>query len=405
MDNKVKVINRDTYLDFDSHIVYELPKATKSILDYKVLPQISINFDYPKFSLGFQHFVHANKDKLDLTKKFEGKKPVYNVVNNYNTTIDNSDQGIKQLVRKYIDDKPDIIDDNFYKLWEILMVFDVAKLNSSINVTNLNPNKGGFVQALLLFRKLLTKKTTKFHIINGEIDQKFKKYYHKRLSENFSKSDLMIVSCFGKWKYRNLIEQESFNMLIKQLKQVSMYLNDGGNIICHIYENYTITLNKIIYMLTEVYEKVYIIKPFTSPCASSEKFIVCINYDIKKKNKMTLALSEMMNLKDKKIVDIFKKFELPDSYTSIIRKANTDLSNRQLIDVNRIAEFINGDNFYGDVYNKYRDEQIKKSKSWGDKFLPDKKLINEKRKELFKVREELTTINKQRALNLSKKLI
>ena len=45
-------------------------------------------------------------------------------------------------------------------------------------------------------------------------------------------------------------------------------------------------------------------------------------------------------------------------------KMNIELSNRQYKEINKIIEYKNGGNYFGDNYHKYRNEQIKANKRW-----------------------------------------
>ena len=95
--------------------------------------KFSSNIDYPRFAFGFQHFIHQSKDKMERTKEFEGKKKVYQVLNHFERYIDNYDEDIGKTSKQYFDlgkNKPDILSRGFYKLWEILMIYDLIDVNN-----------------------------------------------------------------------------------------------------------------------------------------------------------------------------------------------------------------------------------------------------------------------------------
>ena len=73
--------------------------------------KFSSNIDYPRFAFGFQHFIHQSKDKMSITKEFEGKKKVYQVLNQFERYIDNYDEDIVKISKQYFElgkNKPDI---------------------------------------------------------------------------------------------------------------------------------------------------------------------------------------------------------------------------------------------------------------------------------------------------------
>ena len=56
-------------------IIYKIPSSKTNIFDYNETSQFSQNIDYPKFSLGFHHFIHQSKKNFgDVSKEFVDKK-------------------------------------------------------------------------------------------------------------------------------------------------------------------------------------------------------------------------------------------------------------------------------------------------------------------------------------------
>lgn len=398
------------FMNFSNHIVYKLPKSDKSILEYKVSPSISVNIDFPLFGFGFQHFAHANKDKLDITDEFKNKKKVYNVVNSYNLHIDNYDYSIYESSKKYLSHEID--NNNFYSMWEIISLFNLLS-NNKISTTHYGKNGDMFMLASILYRKMTSKlsKNDKFCITNKTENNSVKHYVNNKtvnvvITENGIDGDLITLSYDNNY-YRNLIEQNNYINFITQLKSALSKQKSNGNLVCQLDEIYTITMNKIIYMLTEVYNEVYIIKPLTSDISTSERYVVCKGYNEKKMGKCIKCLESILSShkKDRYIVNIFPEFNIPNSFIKVQRKCNTDIANRQLIDVNKITEFIKGENYFGDVYNKYRSEQIKQTKNWIELFFPDKSKISETNKKLSDMINKLIDINNKRVDKLNKVIV
>ena len=96
------------------------------------------------------------------------------------------------------------------------------------------------------------------------IDKKFIDYYKRenpvRISIDSvpSSHDLATVTCGTNWEWKNLKEQDSFSFLVNQIDQAINSQYKGGNLICKVFETFTITMNKLIYLLTGYYDKVYI---------------------------------------------------------------------------------------------------------------------------------------------------
>ena len=57
-------------------IAGKLPTSKDNIFDYKVNTVLNTVVDYPKFSYGFQYFLHQTKDKTEVFTD-----PIYNKIN------------------------------------------------------------------------------------------------------------------------------------------------------------------------------------------------------------------------------------------------------------------------------------------------------------------------------------
>ena len=399
--------------------VYTIPRSTKSILSEKLNPQVSHNIDYPKFSLGFQHYVHAKKEALDTLSQFDGKKKVYNVINKLNKQIDDYDMDIDKISKSFFDlnSKPEIISDNFFGVWETLHMFDLVPTNGKFKSCHMMEN-GSTVQAVLLFRDKYTNSDSKsdsyniYNKLNDErhfekMDQKFLNYYTKEKTNRLSietkqpkKMDLVTLSLGSNWEYRNMKEQDSLLLFLKQLLASVEILDNNGNLLCEIFETFTLITNKILCALAEIFKQVSIVKPLSINPAIDNKYLVCIGYDQKstKFNEVLEGLIKTLESNNKKfIVNFSPGYEFSKEFISVIRKANTDISNRQFMDVNKILEFIKKENYYGDIYQRYRSEQIKASNMWVEKFFFDKKIFNDKSKQIRNETNEIIKTNVVRA--------
>ena len=153
----------------------------------------------------------------------------------------------------------------------------------------------------------------------------------------------------------------------------------------------------MIYLLSCFYEELYIYKPYFSRPTSSEKYIICkkFKYDQTKDNKLLYKyykkFDEMLeNIKNAKtyIFDIFPELELSDKYLNSFKFMNIRLVNPQQIMINQIITYIKENNYYGDKYHTYRDNEIKAIEWWSRLFFPPSNNIYEtNKKELLKLNE------------------
>jgi hypothetical protein len=420
ISDKVKQI-QNIFTDLAIPSVYELPKSKERIQTKKPDIVLSINIDYPKFSFGFQHFVHAKKERLDIMSRFEKKKKVYLVVNQYNEQIDDYETDIESMAKVYFDTdpRPNIVNNKFYGLWEVLNMLDVVSTNGSFSSIHMMDD-GAMAQAVLLYRSKYAKKDAKkdsysiyeknnndnnFSGFNTDLLKYYKKESPQRLHINLKpkKANLVTISLGDKWKYKNMKEQDSTKLFIKQLYSALELVQNNGSIICRMFETFTISINKLIYALNEIFTHVYIVKPLATDAMIDDKYVICKGYN-ENKNKLSNTLKSIIekfsNKSNRYLVNVYTEFVIPNDYLSVLRKLNTDISNRQLINVNKTLTYIESENYYGDTYQDYRSDQIKASNKWIEKFFPSNTELNKIRKEV----DEIIKTNNIRADIVDKKL-
>ena len=402
--------------------VYTIPRSTKSILSETVSPQISSNIDYPKFSLGFQHYVHAKKEALDTLSQFDGKKKVYNVINKFNKQIDDYDTDIDKISKSFFG--LEISNDNFFGAWETLHMFNLIPTGNKFKSCHMMEN-GSMLQAIICFRDKYAGSDAKgdsynvYNKLNDDdhheaIDKKLLSHYSKEKTNRISvetkqpkKMNLVTLNLGSNWKFRNMKEQDSLLLFLKQLLASVEMLDNDGNLLCEIFETFTLSTNKILCALTEIFKQVSIVKPLSTNPAIDNKYLVCMGYNQKgtKFNEFLEAVIKVLEHNPKKfVVNFFPKYEFSKEFISVIRKANTDISNRQFMDVNKILEFIKKENYYGDIYQRYRSEQIKASNMWIEKFLVEKKIFDNKSKQIRDETNEIIKTNHIRANLIDSKL-
>jgi hypothetical protein len=397
----VKYNDISTVPDEYKPIIFTIKISDKKI--YNATPELSQNYDYPLFSIGFQQFLHANVKRLDdATKDFEGRKKVYTVMNLFEPLIDNYDAGIDDVTNEYFhsvsDDK--IIGKDFYKVWEIVNTFDlIPTKGETFSALNIADKDYAGSQAILLHRKLFSKKAKdKLYVVESSLNEKltqklenFKKNNKNIKTFSINKNmcdiktinsitketsetiDLVVAHTYSNTKSKFVQEQELTKLVIGEFLIALKSLNNGGNFICKMYETYTRTMCRLIYILSQCFENMYIIKPVTSRASSSEKFLVCKNYKPKQKiaeqfEKLVKILSDNEKLN---IISIFPDLEFTDDFTEKMTKINTSISIKQVIGINKIIAFIKSQNYYGEDYSDGRIKQINANTYWTNLFLPN----------------------------------
>lgn len=414
--------------------IYPLAKETD---DIKISDTLSFSkyMIQPNFKYGFHNWIHKIKEttKMFETDKTLKDKNFYLVTNPYEHQISNYDRDIKTMSEMYFNtDKNGIISRAFYKLWEILMMFDIIPHKGSIKTLHLAEAPGAFVQATALYRqkfynntdtksdeyscisikgdiyfkeKLLKKTSNNIKILDIEDGDITKESVHKKLEKNINNVDLITADGGFVWKDENYQEQEAYRLLLAEIISAFKTQKKGGAFVLKIFETFTNITIKLICLLNKYYENVIIMKPLTSRPSNSERYLVCLKFkgiNNKDIDKLVNILNEI-NIHEKKNLyptDIFPEYQIPYNMELIITESSVHISNIQFYNINKRIHYIKGDkffgelklkggNYFGDLYQKYLDEQIKANDSWINTFYPiDIKDIKNTKKNISDILEK-----------------
>ena len=120
--------------------------------DNSIVTSSTINM--PLISLGFHSFIHRTKSAMDITLKLETKNKFYYIVNPFEHNINDYKDDINSNVSIYFSnkDEPKILSRAFYKMWEILMMFDIANMQN-LTMMGIAEGPGSFIQAVIKYRE------------------------------------------------------------------------------------------------------------------------------------------------------------------------------------------------------------------------------------------------------------
>jgi hypothetical protein len=407
-------------------ITINLQTPIKNIFDVKYDINLNTNIDFPKFSLGFVHYYHSLQKDMTVLKQFENKKKVYQIINEFETNIDNYDNSIQIETNKFLKlDKNSLITDtNFYKLWEMLFMFDLINTNNPINTLNID-DEGGFLNAQVLFRDKYTKSSDKYFVIKNNTNtqninnlignnknKSIKLIDEKDVKDVKENMDLIIADSNIKIELQESLEQEYYKILFKNILIAVKVQKREGVFICKFFETYTLTSIKFILILMSIYDKVFFSKPLTSKLSDPEKYIVCVGFKYsnsdKKLQEILKGLEKLYDdaVKSKyNIVDIFTTYEPTKEFLMRILQMNLVLGNNQFKQAGDIVSFINSQNYYGDTYQNYRDKQIEAAEYWTKIFLPDEKEFKQNKNKIIEISFLSNKINTDAAIKLEKTII
>jgi 23S rRNA U2552 (ribose-2'-O)-methylase RlmE/FtsJ len=418
-------------------IVFKLLSGKADILDKEsknnVITSSTVNL--PLSSLGYHVFIKRTRGAMNITKNLETKNEFYYVVNPFEVQVPNYQDNVKSLSKIYLglkDDIPEISSKSFYKLWEMLFLFDLAD-QKELTYASLGEMPGAFIQAVLSFRQKLGKGIDKDQVYSVSINQRendidyetlnkeflgvYKKNYPKLITSftnkektnhkaKTSKNDSMsqYKKEMNKNKtYADLItadgsldnvmepyqESEYYQLILAELVSALKTQAHTGNLILKMGDSFTIPTLKLIYLMSDFYSETYIYKPFYSRVSDTEKYLVCKNfkYDQKKDSKLLEnrinrleKILEEMGTNDF-VFDILPELNLPTEFVDQFKFINIKLANPQQIVINEIVKYIKENNYFGEKYHDFREKQINATKWWVSNFYPPSNNLYEKNKE------------------------
>lgn len=416
----------ETFLeDIRTPISLEIKIQPIDISKFSPDPIFHKDVDYPSFALGFHHWMHASKNKTEIFDQFAGKKKVYHVVNGYERYID-YDENIGNVSKKFfgLDGKPNILTRAFYKLWELVHYYDLIDIDSKKFISaHLAEGPGSFIQTTMFYRDMFSSnsKNDKYYAItihgdsedrSFDMEKEFMEYYSKEKSKrifihktydtetstdsskdngdltksktinNFiklvgEKVDLVTGDGGFEWNNENIQEQECALLILSQILTAVNIQKKGGHFVLKMFEMFTKLSAKFVLILKYFYDEVHITKPLTSRESNSERYLICKGFkfndgqtNVVQKNLMAILdkISE-----DVYIFDIYPDIPIPDDLYVHILTINVEISNLQFKVINKIISYLEGSNFYGELYSQYRSRQIESTKYWLSVFMGDSK--------------------------------
>jgi hypothetical protein len=323
--------------------VYKLPKNNNlDIFTKNKDLVITTPFENrPLFKLGYHHFIDRTRSAMSITSKVESKNEFYYVVNPYEPNIPNYEDNIKNLSKIYLNlskDKPDIYSRDFYKVWEIAFLFDILD-KSGLNTLVLNDlesegesdyeNNISILQSVVYYRDkflpTLTKNDQHYVLTNDKstviksIDKNIKSI--TKLDKD--SYDLIITNCSNK------NENDFIEIFIKQLIMICEHQNSGGNLILKVFDTFTMSTIKLLYLVASLYDETFIFKPYFSRPSESEKYIILKNFTASSSEikKIIPKLEEILkSVKTKNFInDVFIDLEIKSDFINYITFSNIKL--------------------------------------------------------------------------------
>jgi len=422
--------------------IFKLESGNSDILeqtsDNDLITSSTVNL--PLSSLGFHTYLHRTKSALSITSNLQTKNNFYYVVNPFEEEVASYEDSLNNLTKHYLNiknDRPEILSRAFYKMWEILYLFNLTDKNE-LTYAAIAEGPGPFIQAVILFREKLGNGVSNDKIFGVRVHSekgkylemgkqflgfynenfpglinvqntinpsKIKKYKGKTtgditdiktislLKKDIEKTkqfaDLITADGEFEWDDKNFQEQEGYKLILGEIIAALNVQSKDGHFVLKIFESFTMPTIKLLYILSSFYEETYIYKPYYSRPSESERYIICkkFKYDQKKdSNLLNIRIKSLQNVLEQMntlrfVYDIYPDLQVPQIFINKIRFINIKIANQQQIMINEIIKYIKENNYFGDKYHTFREKQIDATKWWVSNFYPPSKNIYDKNKE------------------------
>jgi len=331
--------------------------------------------------------IDSRQSEWDRLKKYTNP---YEYIHTIIPNTNNSVSKLKPLSRSY------------YKMIEMYRLFDLGRgLSSACKTFHLAEGPGGFIEAMCDLRKV----SEDTYVGMTLVDETNYKIPGWKKSRNFldkhpnvvieagqtGTGDIINASnlkyCYEKYCGQielvtgdggfdfsldfNHQESVSAKLIFCQIVFAIAVQKVGGNFIIKFFDTFTQVSLDMMYLLSLVYEEVYIVKPNTSRYANSEKYVVCKTFRMREHDRallvkrFILAFREKEFLQDTRMVKTILNIDISYMYSCKIQEYNAILGQQQIETISSTLYLI--DTNKTDRLDNLKKNNIQKSLIWCQK--------------------------------------
>lgn len=262
---------------------------------------------------------------------------------------------------------------SFFKLWEMLYDYEdeIFFNTNNIKCLFLAEGPGGFAEALIKYRydgnnlndsyygislksnndknipewKLGKDLLKKMQIMYGE-DDTGNLYNYGNIADlctKLNKNSLDIITADGGFDFSsdfNNQEDLSFHLILCEVVAALLLQKKGGSFILKIFDIFSEYTIKIIHILKKFYKKIYIKKPLTSRPANSEKYLVCLDFNLSHNDLLLRLINVIKNYNDDNVLNFFNTIDYDINLLNTIVQYNDDYAKRQILYIKRTINYI-----------------------------------------------------------------
>uniref|UniRef100_A0A6C0ERW9 Ribosomal RNA methyltransferase FtsJ domain-containing protein n=1 Tax=viral metagenome TaxID=1070528 RepID=A0A6C0ERW9_9ZZZZ len=337
---------------------YILPKNNNTILINPTSSEDPINVYMSNTLLNYYNeiFYHVNNAIMEIDSSYNSSynsDDLFKIINPYEyifSTVPGSKFSVSKLKLQT---------NLFYDFLEIMSTMNILDYfkDRSVNFLNICSNFNDTEYCLEMLREKNNDKIYSFNKIND---------VNLILKED--PFDFIFFDSFDDTCRNN--NNNYFINLIKIIMIIFKQQKEKGICIVKINHIFYKPVVDIIYLLSSLFEKIYVIKPNTSNITKFDKYIVCKGFQ---KNNVNLYEENflklydlLINLNNKNIKSLFE-YDIPYYFSNKIDELNSIIGQQQLESIDQIISLLKNKNKQEKIENIIK-LNIQKCVLWCDKF-------------------------------------
>jgi hypothetical protein len=266
----------------------------------------------------------------------------------------------------------------FFIIMEIMYNFNIFdSMNENINTIHLGKNSHSIIECMNIMREDYNDNHIFFELNDSSnINDLFKKYNEMK-SLNIQKQSIDFLY----FELNNKIYLNTNKYiygLILFLQLILSYQKENGVTIIKIDNIFYKPIIDVLYILTSLYDKIYIVKPNTTNIITNERYLVCKHFIVKKNepliHKLELLIKTLNN--SNIIVESLINDNLSAYFMNKIEDSNINIGHQQIEHLDLLLHIIKNKN-REDKIETLKKSNIIKCIQWCEKFkIPHNKFVD-----------------------------
>lgn len=302
---------------------------------------------------------------------------------------------------------------SFFKMVEIIHVFDLLTEKNPINSMHLAEGPGGFIEAFCNIRNNYEDNYYGITLISNDINIPSWKSSQTYLSNNkniqidygkdndgnlFSYNNFLsilskysnsmnYITADGGFDFSidfNKQEEISTKLIVTQILYAIVLQKPKGTFILKIFDTFTKIILESVYLLSCLYKSIYVYKPNTSRIANSEKYLICKDYTGNENVRNYIIKNFSYIIDNINEIDSLINISIPKYYILKFEEINITYGYQQIENIKNTISLINEKNSSKNLeninskINMLVSNNIMKSINWCNKYdLPINKIYLE----------------------------